>query len=1030
MKSKDTLRTFFSKIIPALVVFILPVSVIAQVNGEYRSAATGIWATAATWETYSASSSSWSAASAAPSGAAAVVTVRNGHTVTLNGNVSFKKLTIDAGGSVISADNSERRLDFMADTSFLVNNGNLGGALGSNSERIIIANTPTCTLSTISGTGTTSVSRIRFNTSSSSVTLNSTLVIDHNMTITTNGITAWYNNTSNTNAENATITINAGKTVVMAGGFHSSSATVPANPGGSYTYNIRGTLDMVTTGTVSNLLPQINSASTVTVNVSGTWKIGNLNASYPTTSNLGNVVLNIQNGGLVDASRASTFTLGNKYFIVSGNGKLKRTVTAAASPVTFAVGTSATAYNPAIITATSTDDTVAVNVNNTLTYTMSNPSKIVTKQWQITPSGTGAGLNATFGWATADQAGGFVQASPVSVFTYNTVSSQWTPASAASAITGSGTVAAPYTTGFATAPANLSGLYVVGNNDAVVVVIPTVSITAAPGNTACAGTSVTFTAATTNITGAHYQWKVNGGNVGTDANTYTTTTLTNGNQVTCEISYTAGGAAAATSNTITMTINPQPNAGAISGSGSVCSGTTEQLTNTVTGGTWSSSNTAFATVSSTGLVSGVAVGSVTITYTATNSCGTATATKAMAVTLGASAGTLSGASAVCPAATTTLTSTASGGAWSSSNTAVATVSATGVVTGVSAGTATIAYVVVNGCGRDSAKRVMTVNPAASAGTISGTTTVCIGATSALSSTVSGGTWSSGTPARATVSSAGVVTGVTAGSVVITYSVTNTCGTAAATYNMTVSTVPTVASISGPSSVCVGATITLTDSAAGGAWSNTNSGVLTVSSAGVVTGVGTGSDVVSYTVSNACGSAAATKTITVSGLPAAGTVSGVDSVCVGDNITLQSSTNGLWSSATGKTIISNDGIVTGLSVGLDTVVFSVVNQCGATQTKHPIVVWQCNPTRVGSVSGNVSALVYPNPNNGTFICKIASHYKEDVKVVITNMLGAVVETRTAKTNEGITIQLKQAAGVYFVTAITEHGRTAVKVNITE
>ncbi len=87
------------------------------------------------------------------------------------------------------------------------------------------------------------------------------------------------------------------------------------------------------------------------------------------------------------------------------------------------------------------------------------------------------------------------------------------------------------------------------------------------------------------------------------------------------------------SDTITINVDVLPPLmpGTISGADSVCPGQTVTLTSSVTGGTWSTSSAATATVSATGAVTGVAAGTVNISYTITDYCGSASAVKTISV---------------------------------------------------------------------------------------------------------------------------------------------------------------------------------------------------------------------------------------------------------------------------------------------------------------------------------------------------------------------------------------------------------------
>ena len=181
-----------------------------------------------------------------------------------------------------------------------------------------------------------------------------------------------------------------------------------------------------------------------------------------------------------------------------------------------------------------------------------------------------------------------------------------------------------------------------------------------------------------------------------------------------------------------------------------------------------------------------------------------------------------------------------GGTWSSSSTAIATIGTIpGEVMGVSAGVVTITYTV----GGSYATYSYTVSPNPTA--IVGAASECVGSSATLTDATPGGIWTSSAPTIAEVGSVtGVVTGISAGSTSILYTMGTGCYVIHAE-SITSTTPP--AAITGPSSVCVGSTITLADATAGGVWTISTPAVATISGSGVVTGISTGADTIYYTV---------------------------------------------------------------------------------------------------------------------------------------------------------------------------------------
>ncbi len=303
------------------------------------------------------------------------------------------------------------------------------------------------------------------------------------------------------------------------------------------------------------------------------------------------------------------------------------------------------------------------------------------------------------------------------------------------------------------------------------------------------------------------------------------------------------------------------------------------------------------------------------TLTAMNTCGTytatATATTAV-VTINPLPAAITGASAVCVGGATTLTGDGTiPGNWTSSDVSKATIDfTTGTVIGVASGAVTMTYTVATGC---FVTFPMTVNDPP--GPISGPSSVCVAATITLSDIVPGGNWTSSSSGIATVGGlTGIVTGVATGAVTITFTPP---GCSFSVYTLTVNPLPSA--ITGPANVCVGQTITETESDPGGTWSSSSISTALVGSTGIVTGVSGGPVNVIFTFSST--GCQAVKAVMVNALPAA--IAGPTDVCETLNITLTDATGGgAFSGGAPNATVTFAGVVTGLSAGAATITYSI------------------------------------------------------------------------------------------------------------
>jgi uncharacterized protein YjdB len=402
-----------------------------------------------------------------------------------------------------------------------------------------------------------------------------------------------------------------------------------------------------------------------------------------------------------------------------------------------------------------------------------------------------------------------------------------------------------------------------------------------------------------------------------------------------------------------------------------CIGGTTTFTSTITGGVWSSSAPATATIDpATGVITGVATGTATITYTVagTADCPDATATREVTIVAPPSAGNLNGLQEACIGGTTNFSSSITGGVWSSSAPAIATIDpATGVITGVAAGTAIMTYTVAGNadCPDATATREVTIVTPPSAGNLSGEPEACIGGTTTFSSSILGGTWSSGSPAIATINPAtGEITGVAAGTATMTYTVAGNadCPDATATREVTIVIPPSAGNLSGEPEACIGGTTTFFSSITGGVWSSSAPAIATINSTtGAITGVAPGTATMTYTVAGTGGCADATETrdVTVTAAPDAGTLSGTQAICVLGTSTFSStSLGGTWMSSNPAiaTINATTGVISGIAPGTATMTYTVAGTGGCADATETLDVTVTAAPDAGTLSGTQAICV--------------------------------------------------------------------------
>jgi lysophospholipase L1-like esterase/uncharacterized protein YjdB len=377
------------------------------------------------------------------------------------------------------------------------------------------------------------------------------------------------------------------------------------------------------------------------------------------------------------------------------------------------------------------------------------------------------------------------------------------------------------------------------------------------------------------------------------------------------ITYKSAAGCMATTN---ITVNPLPSP--ITGVTVICNNTTTALSDVTGFGTWLSSNTAIAGINSgMGVATGITAGTATITYALPTGCSITTS-----LTVEPLPSAISGIANICTGASTSFTDGTPFGIWSSSNSSIAAVgSGTGFVFGVSAGVTNINYALATGC---MATMPVTINP--SPLPVTGSTGLCLGATSSLADGTPYGIWSSGNTAVAFIGpGSGIVSAVSSGIAPVTYKLSTGCQSTAS-----VSVNPLPLTISGVPAICTGNTAVFSDATPFGVWSSSNSSIAAIGSgSGIVTGSTNGVATITYSLASGC-TATTSLTVNTTPLPPAGTTT----ICAGSTTSLtDGSPFGLWSGSGTSiaTIGSATGILSGVSAGVTAITYQVANGCYAT-----------------------------------------------------------------------------------------------------
>ena len=510
-----------------------------------------------------------------------------------------------------------------------------------------------------------------------------------------------------------------------------------------------------------------------------------------------------------------------------------------------------------------------------------------------------------------------------------------------------------------------------------VAAIPIASVVITPAvNEVFVGQTTQLTAEARDVSGAPLTdrvivWATNRPQVATVTSEGLVTAISSG---TATITASSEGRSA----TATVNVSPRPVSSVVlsPGQATMTAGQSLQLTVSLTDDrgqvltgrqvSFATSNVQVATVSATGLVTGIAPGSVTITALSEGSTGTAaivvTPEPVASVDISPASGS------VVVGSTLQLYATPRNAAgqplsgrtitWSSGAPGLASVSATGLVTGLTIGNAVVLASVEGRQGsamiivRQVPVASITINPASATTAVGQTVTLSAKTLDATGNVLTGRVvgWSSSDQTVATVDNNGVVTGIAAGTVTVSASSEGQSNTATVQVTASVATAMLVVVSPAQANVAVGQSVQLSAvvrdangtviSNAPVTWSTSNRFLAGVSSTGVVTGVAAGTATITAISGTASGTASISVQVPLAAVDRIVVTPRDPTIDVGKTVQLVATlTDQQGNVLTGRTVtwtssdqsratVSNTGLVSGIRSGSVTITASSGGKSGS------------------------------------------------------------------------------------------------------